>query len=219
MKKILSLMLALVLVFSMTACGVSEKENEEAAKNVVESFLSAVSNLEMDKLKDYVVDEDEIPEEFAEMSIDKVMSEMPEEMEPYSEDFKKLFGGLFDKVKDKIEYEIKDVTKEEDDKYAVSVELTMPKLDDVDIESVVEENISEEDLTAIAMRLFAEGRITVNSTQQEIMDVLMPDVINALEDVFDGIELETETEEKEFVVVKTEDDKWLIDAKESGLND
>lgn len=219
MKKILSLMLALVLVFSMTACGVGEKENEEAAKNVVESFLSAVSNLEMDKLKDYVVDEDEIPEEFAEMSIDKVMSEMPEEMEPYSEDFKKLFGGLFDKVKDKIEYEIKDVTKEEDDKYAVSVELTMPKLDDVDIESVVEENISEEDLTAIAMRLFAEGRITVNSTQQEIMDVLMPDVINALEDVFDGIELETETEEKEFVVVKTEDDKWLIDAKESGLND
>ena len=225
MKKFLALLLAVVCTMSMVACGGTGKDTSAGAEKVVESFMDAFCDLDMDKVKDYVVDENDIPEEIANLDlsagIKKIMEEMPSEAEAYASDFEKVFNDLIEKLKKSLSYKIKKTEKAEED-YIVTVELTVPdpeKMESIDMESLFAESLDETALNDMLMKMLAEGKISENSTEQEILDLIMPELIKIVKNVFDSIELETITKDVEIVVVQTEDGKWLVDAQKSNLDE
>lgn len=223
MKKLLSIVLALVLVLSVASCSLfgGEKDSAASAEKTVESFMDALVDFDFKKLKNYIDDEDALPDEIAdfdlEANLEKIIDDMPAELDDYSDDLRSIFNDLIDKIKKEISYEIKETTKDEDS-YIVTVEVTLPDMDSVNFENLLTDSMDESSLMNILNEMIESGKITENTTEQEMFDLLMPEVFKIMEDAIKDIEFETTTDEKEFVVVKSEDDKWVIDVEESELD-
>ena len=223
MKKLLSIVLALVLVLSVASCSLfgGEKDSAASAEKTVESFMDALVDFDFKKLKNYVDDEDALPDEITnfdlEANLEKIIDDMPAELDDYSDDLRSIFNDLIDKIKKEISYEIKETTKDEDS-YIVTVEVTLPDMDSVNFENLLTDSMDESSLMNILNEMIESGKITENTTEQEMFDLLMPEVFKIMEDAIKDIEFETTTDEKEFVVVKSEDDKWVIDVEESELD-
>ena len=99
------------------------------------------------------------------------------------------------------------------------VEITAPGDDFEDsLKSALNNKLNTNAIQQIVTRLMQEGKITATSTQKEISDALMPELLKLIEDVIDDIEIETETTENTLVVYETEDGEVLIDAKKSDLD-
>jgi methionyl-tRNA formyltransferase len=109
--------------------------------------------------------------------------------------------------------------KQNDDSYEFTVEITAPGDDFEDsLKSALNNKLNTNAIQQIVTRLMQEGKITATSTQKEISDALMPELLKLIEDVIDDIEIETETTENTLVVYETEDGEVLIDAKKSDLD-
>ena len=227
MKKLLALMLALMLVFSMFACsstGDADGENgkkksaEDEAKETVDAFMSDLVDFKFDGIENYFVNPDSLPESITNLdmntSLEAAMSTLPPEMSSFRADFEKIFNDVIDKAKADFSYEIKEIKKGEDkDTYVVTVALTMPNLDE-DFESFLGDFLNEEAVTEIAMRLISEGKITASTTEEEMYAVIIPEVVALFEKALDTVEFEVSTSDKDLVVVE-DDGKWLIDAEAS----
>lgn len=219
MKRFLSLALALMLVFSLVACSSDEettgkkgKNDKDAVEETVTSFMDAYVNLEFDSLKDYVVDENSIPSEFADLNIDAafntMMAEMPAEMAPYSDDFKGFFDNIIGKMKEDLTYEIKEIEKlEDEDGYNVTVSVTIPEVDDFDFDSI----LGEDELSTVLSDLLSSGKINENMTEQEMMDVMVDAILNYANNAISNVEFETSTDDMELAVVKADNGEWLIE--------
>ena len=213
MKKLISLFLTLTLALSMTACGSSKKDAQEAAQGFMDAFIK----LDYDGIKEYIDDETAIPESIKNLDADKVVESLPAELSEYSEDFESIFNDVIKKATDDMSYEIKGIEKNNKD-YEVTVEVTLPDFENIDIESVIGEQLNKEAMTNLLMEMISSGEITDFTDQKAIMDVLMPKIVEIAKDAIADIEIETTTEEKVIVVVK-EDDKWLVSAEKSEIDD
>ncbi len=218
MKKLLSLILALVLVFGVAACSLFGNPEQEATETA-ESFMDCLVNLEFDELGRYVVDEDALPPEITELDIDaefkKALGDLPAEMTAYEADFEKIFDAIVNKIKEGLSYEIKSIDRNDFEGYTITVALTSPDFDTVDFDTVFSDIADEGALSDIILQMTNEGKITASSTEQEIIDLVMPEVIKLMEDAILDIEFDVTTEEEDLVIVKTDDGEWLIDVEKS----
>ena len=232
-KKITSLAIALMCVVSLSACNKADDSDKDAKKDTkaetkvetaegkatktVESFMDAFCEFDFTEAANYI---DEMPEDLEGMQldamIDAMMDEMPAEMEPYADDFESMLNGLMDRCLATFEYEITD-TEEKDGNYEFTLEVTIPDMDGVDIESIIADSFSEDAMMTILQDALTSGELSETSTEQEAMDYLMDQLIPMLGDVIADIEIETSTEEITLVVVE-DDGEWIISAEESDLN-
>ena len=241
MKKLLMGILALTLALSFTACGEDSKKDsdkeetkqtetkkddkkeadpKDAAEDAVKGFMDAFSEFDFTEMEKYI--DGELPAEFAEFDFSTIKEEtinsLPEELDAYKDDFGKMFDTAIDKMLATISYDITNV-EEDGDNYVISVDVTMADFNALE-ESL--NNALSADLTEkfieIGEEAIANGDLSEDSTEQEVMDYLMPKAIDMIGDVLDEEikSLERTTEEGEFVVTEV-DGEWLIDIEESSL--
>lgn len=225
LKKALCLLLALTCVLAFAGCtsteddGETKKENgKEEATEVVENFMDALIGLNFEEAASYIDDEsvlDDMPFKNPDDIIDMLVAESPE-MAPYADDFKPMLDTMLNKITDKMEYTIGDAEKDGDD-YKVSVTLTMPDEESMDFETVMANLFTEEELNNMLMDLFSSGKISLESSEEEMMKVVVTEVVAKATVAIEDMDVQTTTEEKEFVVTKV-DGEWLIDAENSEIN-
>jgi len=229
MKKLIALLLALMCAFSLVACNKVEDgkdaaanseaavNKEDEAKKTVDNFFKALQDLDVDAVKDTVVDPDAVKLNFDGMTVDEMAAAMPlvDELSAYEAEYKDVLAVFIDAFKAKIEYKIGD-TKEKDDTVVVSAEVFLPDFNAADVRNILEEGFSSENYTAILEELAASGKISESSTQEEIWDAAVPIALGEIEDEFKNFNFKGETEKLEIIVVE-KDGKWLIDYEKSDL--
>ncbi len=234
MKKLLALFLALMLAFSVSACSLfggdkedskkTTKNDKEAVEETVNAFMGAFVDFNFAELKNYVVDEKSIPKDLANLDfddyIDEAMEDFPPELSAYEDDYRGLFDAMIDKVKSEFTYEIEEVEQVgKEDKYEVTIDVTMPDFENIDIADTLEDTFSDDAFATILSDLLASGKITENSTEDEILDLVVDEVIDLCTDTINDLEFKTTTEELDLTVVKTDDGEWLIELEADDFSD
>lgn len=240
MKKTLLALLALVTALSFSACGEDKKDEgssttgkvtktdkkpekkeksaTDEAEETVEGFLKAFCKLDFEAASKYLDDADAMPEELAALDIDAAMKEMmgdlPAEFAGYEDDFSAMAENVIDSMLSKMDYEILD-SKEDGDEVIVEVDLTIP--DTTAMDSMGDELTSELETLVmdIATKAMENGSLTESSTEAEVMDYLMPKLMDGMEVLMTEYvnDLETSTETIELVVYQDGDD-WVISAED-----
>ena len=225
MKKLLSILLTFVLMFTLAACSIlgNTKDNTKDVEKTVTSFLDAFTNLELDGIEEYFVDGNKLPEAITEFDVDSVLEEMTasmsEELSAYAADFESIIIDMINKMKEKLSYEIKSIERaDKGNEYIVSFDLTTPDVDNVDFEAIITEKMNETVMNDMIMKMFEEGTISETTSQEEMMDLIMSEVLPVIRDTVTTIDYDVTTEEKELIVIESEDGKWLIDAERSDLD-
>lgn len=214
MKKLTSLLLVLICALSMTACG---GQNEKKAREAVEGLMDATMALDFAGIEEYIDDASAVPEKIKNFNLDKLMEEMPAELDAYSDEFKGIFNDIIGKAKSNMSYKINNV-EEKDGEFTFAVDVAIPDFDSVDFEQIMGDKFNEDAMNTLIMDMFNAGEITATSTQEEILDLFIPKLIEILKESISNIEIKTETEKQELVVTKV-DGKWLVNAEKSKLFD
>ncbi len=233
MKKLLTGILALTLVFSLTACGENkdnkddkkeetkqtevskETDPKEAAEETVKDFMDAFCELDTKEMAKYI--DGELPEEFSDFNFDAVKEEtinsLPEELGAYKTQFGDMFDSLIDKMLATINYDILSV-EEDGDNMIAKVDITMADFNALEdaLNNALSTDFSAK-FVEIAEEAMANGDLTDDSTEQEVIEYLLPKAIDAIGDILEKEidSLERTTEEAEFTLTEV-DGKWLIDA-------
>ena len=213
MKKLLALILALICVLSTTACGsISQEDAEKTAK----TFLDAYMDLDKDKIEDIVDNPDKL-EAIIDYDAKKkeAMETLPENLKAYEANYEEFFDAVFEKMKSKMSYTIKD-TVVNGSEATVTAEIVIPNTESFDAKAVLSERLNDEAIKKMVTELAKEGKITKDSTKDEILDLIMPLMIDQMVETVDDINFETETLTKDLVVYK-KDGKLLINAEKSDL--
>lgn len=229
MKKLLALLLALSCAVSLAACKKSkvdggkpapEKTDEQLATEAAEGFLDALVDLDYDGMAEYVDDASVIPEEFKDFNADELTKTMTEgqgpEFEPFTEDLKGLSEDIIGVIKDNMSYKITS-TEKDGDNYIITAEMSICDFDSVNFDSIVEENFKEEDLNKMLMELLASGKISADSSQEEILAIIMPDMIKAMRDGVKNMDVTSTTEEYKLTVSEI-DGEWLVNSDLSDID-
>lgn len=211
MKKILSLLLALACAFSMTACG-GNKEGE--ARVALENYITAYLQFDADAVSEYV---DETPKDLDALNFDSFMGSLPEMFSPYENELKGMYDNLIGKFTEKTAYEIVGV-EGEGEEYTYTVSVTIPDFDNINIEDVLSESLSEDVITNMVVEALRSGNLTVNSSEDDVIAFVMPKIIEIANEAISDISVDFYEEEQEFVVT-LKDGKWLVNAEKSNLLD
>ena len=197
MKKILAIMLMLVCVFSVTACGSISAEEAEA---IAKTFLDGVTNLDADMIKT-AIDDPAKAGEFTEFDtkLDEFKSTVPEMLKPYEENINKLFDAVVEKVKSEMSYTIKE-TKVEGDKAIVTVDVVMPDFDKFDGAALLSGIADQSAIATLTQKLLLEGKITQSMSQEDLMTLLIPALIDSAAESIDSVELESTTKTVDLTV-------------------
>ncbi len=208
MKKVLSVFLAFLLMFSLASCSSGEKEARQTAVN----FLNAFMDFDFETMCLYVDDVTELQETTEMMKYDSIVENLPEEIQAFSDDFEEIYEIAFEKIRECMSYTIKDLRKDGDD-YVFVVDITGVSQSQ-DIEGIITESFDEETMTEFTMEMLSSGKITVSMTEEEMMEVIIPGIIEMMKPIIEGIEFETETAQQDLVVSKT-NGKWLVNGEKS----
>lgn len=213
MKKILAIILMLVRVFSVTACGSISADEAEAT---VKTFLDGVTNLDADMIKT-AIDDPAKAGEFAEFDtkLDELKSTMPETTKPYEENINKLFDAVVEKVKSEMSYTIKE-TRVEGDKAIVTVDVVMPDFDKFDGAALLSGITDQSAIATLMQKLLLEGKITQSMSQEDMMALLIPALIDSAAESIDSVELESTTKTVDLTVYE-KDGVLVIKASEIAL--
>jgi len=213
MKKLLAILLVLMVV--MTGCGRNTEEDMKAVRETVESCFDSLVNFDFEKIKDFFVDENDIPKEISELDVaaefEKLMGNMPAELEEFSPEFEEMMYYAFDKIKSECSYEITDIVRDKSTRYIVSMNLTLPDVEKVDFEKLITDSFDEQIVTDTLMEMANEGKLTASSSEQEMMALVMPKMVEIIKATIDGIEFETTTESFEFPVKLQDDGRWMFE--------
>ena len=234
MKKLLSILLAFVLMFSLVSCGeIKDSDNKEKFKNqevkkeekktdkqlveeTVKGFFDDLSELNFGGMKSYLSDSTSLPEEFNAYNLDELVDEtfssLPAEAQGYIDEgtVKTYIESVLNKMKGYISYEIADITKANDEEYKAVVNLTLPDPESSNANEVLGEYMTEEGTMTLLQQLYEEGTITEESTQDEILGALMLKIFTVATEAIDEVEFKTVTNSAEYIVVKNDAGKWLI---------
>ena len=197
MKKILAIILMLVCVFSVTACGSISAEEAEA---IAKTFLDGVTNLDADMIKT-AIDDPAKAGEFTEFDtkLDELKSTMPETTKPYEENINKLFDAVVEKVKSEMSYTIKE-TKVEGDKAIVTVDVVMPDFDKFDGAALLSGITDQSAIATLMQKLLLEGKLTQSMSQEDMMALLIPALIDSVAESIDSVEFESTTKTVDLTV-------------------
>ena len=208
MKKVLSLLLAIACAFSITACG--GKSGEKEARAALENYLSALLKLDGNAASQYI---DHLPENFDDITLDSFMGSMPDMLHPYESELKTMYDVLIGRVTEKTAFEIKNV-EGKGEEYTYTVTINTPDFESLDIEAVLTDSINQDAITDIVLDAFHSGKLGVNSSEKEILDVVMPIVIEHANEAIADMSLDFNEEDEKFVVT-LQNGKWLVNAEKS----
>lgn len=238
-KKLLALVLSLMLVLSFAGCSSDtaneekdekekveekadkkekkeekEKTPEEEAEAVAEAFMDAYIDFDSATLVKLVNDADELPEIFQQDILDQLVEEASAELPGYEEDFKEVFEVMFNSIKKELSYEIIDV-EEDEDKFTFTVSTSTPDFDNISFDDY----FSDEAMSNLLSEMLANGEITEDMSEEELMDTVMTAYFDMAKEVFTEIDFGTAIVETECKVVVVKDGKkWVVDAANSELD-
>ncbi|MBQ4516978.1 MAG: hypothetical protein II997_00155 [Clostridia bacterium] len=233
MKKVLSVVLVLLFSVSLLAgCGSSDagtapssiensaETNEEAATKAAEHFIKSLIDLDVDSMRKTVVNPERYEELFSQLDvnvlIENLLTESPE-MAAYKEPLAEIIEYVFDKMMANADYTINE-TKKDGKNYIVSAEITLPELGDFDsiFETAMGNTFSDEKIAALIGQLFVDGKVTNSSSEEDIMNAVMSEILSSMKATVDSIEIKTETYKENFVACN-ENGTWLIDLGQSEI--
>ena len=151
-----------------------------------------------------------IPEEIRDFDVDSIMETLPAEFEPYADDFEDLINSMLDKFSEMFSYEITEVTPDENN-YIVTVKIKYPDFENSNFEAIFNEMLTGEDYQTLISELLGSGEIDLTSTQEEVIDALLPRIISMLQTAVDNLEI-TAIETEGYLAVTNVNGRWLIDA-------
>ncbi|MBQ4543204.1 MAG: hypothetical protein IJA19_03430 [Clostridia bacterium] len=211
MKKLSVLLVAVILMLSLFGCG----NGEQLARETAEGFLSAYCELDIQKMMGFVDDTSKLPDDVKDFSMEKIMGEFPEELKAYTGEFEKVVNVFFDKAKEKMSYSIKE-SAEIEGGYEFVVDIIQADFENSEFEDKLTESLSTEKATEIVNELLSSGAITYQSTQEEIYNALVPKVVSIMEEVVNGLEIATKTEQGTVVVIE-KDGQWFVSADKTNI--
>lgn len=207
MKKLLSSLLALMMVFSLSACGASQANAGQSdpdlakAKETVENYYKAIQSGELDSLQDYCTDQFAKDNEFEEFS--NQMNDLSTQIANQT-DLSDQFNDFMNSVWGNIirEYKVGKVTKKDE---KIKVVVTTKGVDTVKLESI--------DVNAILNSVIAENQDRINAVASEeeqnaLFNDLMTQFIARMKEEVNNME---SVETKSRLTLIKEEDEWLID--------
>lgn len=221
MKKLLALMLAVACLFALTSCG---GLSEDDAREVAEKFMNAYMEMDADTIKKLADDKDELPEEILDFKgwdaeKEEIMENLPAELSGYTKDMEKIVDTVIDKALDAMDYKITKV-KEVEGGFEVSVEINAINGAMGDsFGEILTDSMDQSAMMQLVTKLMQEGKISVTSSQEDMMKVLMPEIIKIIGDAVEKIEFEIETKDVVLFVYENEDGEILINVDKSSLDD
>ena len=164
--------------------------------------------LDAESMKGYVKDESILPKEIDSLDMDNIMASFPNEISDYQTEFQEIFQGLVDKAKDCLSYEIEGV-KETEKGYVYTVKLTTPDTDELNLDTILKEQMTEEVMGQIIRELLESGAVTDESGEEEIQKAFMPKIIEIVRSAMETVTITPEEQIVDFTVAN-EDGRWLI---------
>lgn len=228
LKQMLCVLLAVVMVLALAACGSNGGGSKETVPpdKVVEAFMDAYLAMDFQTATTYLDDasvlKDAVEYDSAKQGfLDDFVGQTPE-MEPYRDDFEEFFDHMMQSIMDSIQYKI--ISTDVDGSNAtVKIQVDAPDFDSIDMDAAMESVTGEDALMKILMPLIEDGTLTQNSTQEEMYDILVPEMIRLMTEAMDEAIANadpSESGEDDFHLVQ-KDGKWIIDTEKSdieGLN-
>ena len=216
-SKTFCLILALCLALSFAGCGNSAADAQEA-KTALTAFMDAVVNLDMNEAAKYVDDPAVIDNlglgDISGLALDTAIQQNPE-MAQYKEKLVPIVNKAIEKAKEVCSYEI--IAEEKDSSgFVYTISLTMPNdstAAEDQLKKSMEEYTTQDGIMKLMGELLSSGKITMSSSQDEIMNATFDVLSVKIMDAIDNITFETKTEEMKVTVSKT-DDKWLVNTAE-----
>jgi len=214
MRRVLTALTAVVMMFSLSAC----RSSREEARLAAEGFLNAYCEIDLKGMAEFTDDVSKLPEAFIkDFDLEKSLMELPEELKVYEEGFKEIFEKAVGKMKNYTAYNIREAEKD-DGGYVFSTDITFPDSESMNFEKLISDKFNEQTLNELIGDLLSSGKITYESTKEEIIAAMMPMMFDAVKEILDEAEWETKTEEAEIVVIN-KDGKWLVSAQKSDFED
>ena len=96
----------------------------------------------------------------------EMVAEMGEEFADYHDDLEKAFTDLSENVMKEFSYEIKEIEKEDDDEYKVSIDIVCADDESADMEEKLNESMGEEVVQEIIATALENGDITAESIEK-----------------------------------------------------
>ena len=226
MKKIIVTILTLTVIISSAACNktktpeppsTSEQSinNIKKAEETAKKFMDEICASNINEAKKYVYNPEVIPEKISDITSLKdyaknLSKELPQDLKEYEKDFSKLFGITIDEFSKILSYKIVG-SEEKDNNVVVTIKFISPS--EEQFENVGEDisTESKKQIKIIAEEAFYDGKITELSSDEETLEIIMPELFSYLNNyIVDFIEnLETESTTIELTVSK-QNDKWQI---------
>ena len=223
----LCVVFTLAFVLSFAACSdkadvkeptekVEETDTQAEAKKTVENFMNAYCELDIEKMSGYCVDSAAFVDSIGYKNVEDIViagmkaNGTDDRLAGYMTPFAK---GIIDIIKDRTEYKVVKI-KEDGDGYIATVEYSMPnsKLAMSTFENIMDSDDVEELGEEIAVELVENGTITSDSTEEEIIEALMAEVINRLlPEIAEEIEVVERITNTIDIKVVEKDGKWYVD--------
>lgn len=191
---------------------------EEAAP-VVEGFLSAFSALDAPAMKTYA-HESKVFEQEAFLNFEKIcngglMDMMGEDAAIFAgneEQLERLVTAMIEKLSSTISYKISEGKQLADGSVEFDVEVTVfdPESVNVHFGQHLANSMSQEKLMEIVTELMNNGTITESTTEEEMMSILMPVIMDIAIEAIQTMELSTTTISGTLVVTR-KDGAVLLD--------
>ena len=245
MKKMFGIMLVTAMIVSFTACGgsdidkfneqlpqadvmetkVAQATPEELATETAEKAMSAFCEMDLEgmmKVFDTEESAEELPFKNKEDLYDMFMETMAEDgdISGFEDMIKPLAESVVDAFLNSINYEIKDVA-ELDGSYIFKIAFSSINFDNLpDFEAVLSTPEIESKVEELAIDLFEKGDITEDMSEDEMMKVMMPDIVDLIEEaVIGSIEDMTPVDAEGTLVVYEKDGKWLVNDEKSDFDE
>ena len=196
MKKLALMLMALICIVSFAGCG-----DQDSAREVVEDFMDAMVDLDLEEMMECISDPDEIPDDIRRMTEEYLLDQIPWE---YREDFEEIVEAYTDKISDSMYYQILDM-KQEHGSYIFKVRIAFPEVRGDTLSRIME----SDEIEAIIEDLTREGL-----PQDKIIEVAMPKITEIAKKKINALVIDVETETEE-IVVSRYGNTWLINADET----
>ncbi len=220
MKKLLSILLTLALALSLSACSSYEKygvgdyeknyanDEEREVCEVAESFLESWQDWNFATLKNYITRPEKLIGYTWDIHLNTMIEEqlggIPSEYIAHSRDLKEAYTNLLVRGRNEMTYEIKQIEKNSDDAYTLTITVT-----EADVVTAFREQ-HEKDQKTLLEDLKNAGTITDDMTETEQNRIFVPENVKLFMKIADTIEFELNATDKKLIVVK-KDGKWLVD--------
>lgn len=203
-----------------------EEEKSDSKKDFIlaeataNDFMDAFIAFDTEGMKAVVYDTKNIPDELQRNFTDKLLDSVQEDPDAaifigYEDELVKIFDSLCENLQNNTTYKFTN-TYEKDGCHVFEVTSTMPDADKYNLEDY----FSEEEVYGIVMKLYIDGKITEDMSEQEMIAAAMPALLDLLHEAFSEIDMTLHKKDiTGTLVVKEYDGEWLVCAKDSNLTE